>query len=234
MEFTILVEPPSATPITYSWATSVENDDNATADSDFTTSSQSDVVIAADAASDTISVPILGDVEAEEDETFTVTLTLPQTATNITLVTASAKGKITNDDGSLLTIQAASLVEGPANETGTMSFTVMAFPTPTTELSATWTTSVEADDSATADTDFTSGTGMVTIAANSTSGTFEVDIIGDGDIEDHETFTVALSSGVVLEQKLPLNLVLRKVPLLMMMAPDCVLKRQVFWKVLMV
>ena len=195
MAFIVSTVPPSSSNITYDWATSIEAGDTATANTDYSTSSDTNVVINASAPSDTFSVPIIGDNVPEDHETFTVTLSNPSGAT---LLTTSVQGTITNDDGSGLSIANATLVEGAAGATGKMQFTVTAFPTPDSELTATWTTADETGDDtnlyATAGTDYTTATGQVSIAANTTTDTFEIDIKGDDTPEFDETFVVTLSS----------------------------------------
>ena len=195
MEFIVSTVPPSSSNITYDWTTSIEAGDTATANTDYSTSSDTNVVINASAPSDTFSVPIIGDNVPEDHETFTVTLSNPSGAT---LLTTSVQGTITNDDGSGLSIANATLVEGADGATGKMQFTVTAFPTPDSELTATWTTEDETGDDtdlyATAGTDYTTATGQVRIAANTTTDTFEIDIKGDDTPEFDETFVVTLSS----------------------------------------
>ena len=129
--------------LTYDWATSIEAGDTATANTDYSTSSDTNVVINASAPSDTINVPIIGDNVPEDHETFTVTLSNPSGAT---LLTTSVQGTITNDDGFGLSIANATLVEGADGATGKMQFTVTAFPTPDSEVTATWTTTDETGD----------------------------------------------------------------------------------------
>ena len=94
----------------------------------------------------------------------------------------------------MLTISDATLVEGGDGATGKMRFTVSTFPTSDTELTATWTTSSEQSDNATADVDYTTATGTVRIAPNTQSDTFEIDILGDNTPEFDETFTVTISA----------------------------------------
>ena len=61
MEFTIEVEPQSSSPITFDWVTSIEQGDNATANTDYMTSNGNDINIPANTSSFTINVPITGD-----------------------------------------------------------------------------------------------------------------------------------------------------------------------------
>ena len=104
------------------------------------------------------------------------------------------KGTITNDDGIGLTIADVSIIEGAQDVTSKLQFTVTAFPAPSEQLTADWTTSIEADDTATTDADYTHSSGQVTIAPNGTSDSFEIDIKGDNTPEFDETFTVTLSN----------------------------------------
>ena len=191
MVFTVTTVPPSDSPITYSWRTLTRRDDTATAGVDYTASRGTDVEIAANAPSDTFNVPLIGDDNLEPDETFTVTIF---DVTGATILIPSAKGTINDDDGALLSIADSTLDEGANGETGKMIFTVTAAPIYDEDITATWTTSIESDDNATSDTDFTHATGTVTIPANSPTGTFEVDIKGDNTPEFDETFTVTLSN----------------------------------------
>ena len=194
MEFVVTTVPPASSPIDYTWATSIESGDSATAGTDYTTSGDTET-IAANAPSDTISVPIIGDNDPEENETFTITLSNPSGAT---LLTTSVQGTITNDDGTILSIADATLVEGAAGANKKMQFTVSTFPTISTELTATWTTADETGDDtdlyATAGTDYTTATDTVRIAPDTQSTTIEVDIVGDDTPEFDETFTVTLSN----------------------------------------
>ena len=74
MTFTVEVIPPINSAITFDFATSVESTDNATAGSDFATTTRTDETIVANAPNYTFNIPITGDNTPEPDETFTVTL----------------------------------------------------------------------------------------------------------------------------------------------------------------
>ena len=191
MIFTITTVPPSDAPITYSWRTLTRRDDTASAGIDYTASRGTDVEIPANATSGTFVVPLIGDENFEPDETFTVSIF---DVTGATILTPTIKGTIDDDDGALLSVASESLIEGAAGATSKMQFTVTAAPIFDEDIDVTWTTSVEADDDATSDTDFTHATGTVTILANTATATFEVDIKGDATPEFHETFTVTLSN----------------------------------------
>ena len=196
MEFTVSVIPNSSTPITYNWATSDDSGENAaTAGTDYTASTQTGVMIAANAPSDTFSVPIIGDNTPEFDETFVVTISNPSSGVSIIESAGTAKGTITNDDGSELTIEPVAIAEGTTGQTSKMRFTVTAAPPATTSFTVNWATSnIANEDFATIGTDYTSGSGMLTFAESDSEKTFEVDIKGDNTPEPDETFTVSLSN----------------------------------------
>ena len=193
MNFTVSVIPPRTDPIPYTWTAEKATGDTADENVDFTASEDNPETILGNAPSDTISVPIIGDNTSEYDETFTVTLSIPPTTTGVSLLEASAKGRIVNDDGTTLTITSAEIAEGSVSAPSMMTFTVTATPPAASGFTATWTTSITDDDSASAD-DFTAGTDTVNIAADATTGTFTVDITGDDTPEEDETFTVTLSN----------------------------------------
>ena len=78
-------------------------------------------------------------------------------------------------------------------ESDGVTFTVTLSAAATTDVTATWTASIETGDSAEAE-DFESTTGTATVSANQTTGTFEVPTADDTLDEDDDTFTLTLSS----------------------------------------
>ena len=197
MVFTVFAVPPSSDEITFTWTSSKAADDDAIAGTDFVATSNT-ATIGANAESGAFNVEVMGDETSEPDETFTVTISNPSTTPAqtppVSIIEATVKGRITNDDGTTLEIELAELAEGADNATGMMMFTVKAIPPNASGFSATWTTSDEQDDLATENVDYNKGTGTVNIAANAETGTFEVDIIGDDIAEFDETFTVTLTN----------------------------------------
>ena len=160
---------------------------------DYTASSGDDITITADAETSTFEVQLMGDDDSEVDETFTVILSDVTSGIQV-LEGGMAKGTIKNDDGSELSIAASSLMEGAANATGKMEFTVTADPPATTPFTVQWATTIEPGvDTAIEDDDYTKGMGTLNFAVNDPTKTFEVDIIGDNVPEINETFTVTLS-----------------------------------------
>ena len=81
-------------------------------------------MIDANAPSDTFSVTIIGDNDPEFDETFVVTISNPSSGVKIIDSAGTAKGTITNDDGSELTIESVAIDEGTTDQISKMRFTV--------------------------------------------------------------------------------------------------------------
>ena len=91
LAFTVSLSDATTSPVTVRYATS---DGTATAGSDYVGDSGT-LTFAAGESSKTITVAVIGDVAAEANETFAMTLSNPSGAT---LATASALGTIVNDD----------------------------------------------------------------------------------------------------------------------------------------
>ena len=194
MQFIISVETAVEGGFTVDWTTSIEIDDNATENTDYTKGSGKLTFATAD-TSKTIDVEIIGDDTPEFDETFTITLSNQSLGTYISTTNGSAKGTITNDDGSGLSIEAASIAEGVAGVSTSMEFKVTVIPPSSSAITYYWATSIESDDNATTNEDFRTSSQMdVLIMANAPSSIFSVPIIGDHDFEENETFTVTLSN----------------------------------------
>jgi hypothetical protein len=152
------------------------------------------VSFAAGETSKTILIPINNDSIAEADESFTITLTNPSGA-SLDTVAASAQGTIIDDDGSpsILDITATDATKSEGNSGTTIyTFTVSRSGDTSGSSTAAWAVS---STQATGD-DFIGGvlpTGTVTFAAGDTSKTITVEVNGDWDYENDETFSVSLS-----------------------------------------
>ena len=143
----------------------------------------------------TFEVDIKGDNTPEFDETFTVSLSNVTSGAIISTTKGSAKGTITNDDGSELTIGDVRLLEGEDGDKNKMMFTVTATPPATTGFSVQWMTSDGTGPHiASANSDYTSANGTLDFAASDTMKTFEIEILGDDSSEEDESFAVTLSN----------------------------------------
>ena len=123
MTFTVSLGQTIDNPVHVNWATS---DGTATAGEDYTAVTDGSVTIPANAASATFTVSITDDQTAEPDETFHVTISLPEpdsmagtggSTTEVAIVggdTATALGTILDDDPVVVTVVAmdASVTEG--------------------------------------------------------------------------------------------------------------------------
>ena len=128
------------------------------------------------------------DVDAMDKE-----VTVSATVANTQGVTApdSVTLTITDDDAPALSIGDASVAEGDAGESATLTFTVTLTPAATLPVTVDWATS---DGTATAGTDYTAANGSLTFNTGEDSKTFTVTVTGDDADEPNETLTVTLSN----------------------------------------
>ena len=173
-------------PATVGYATA---NGTALAGSDYTTTSGT-VTFNTGETAKPITIAILGDSLDEPDETFTVNLSNPTNATT-TPGDPQAVVTIVDDDLPSLSIANASVIEGntgTANAVFTVTMSSANLQQAVTVGYATW------PGTATANTDYTTTSGTLTISSGSTTGAITVAALGDTSYEDNETFTVALSS----------------------------------------
>ena len=169
------------------------------------------VTIPAGSTTTTVSVPILGDLLDEPDETFTVELSDP---VNATLGASQAIGTILDDDEPpTVAIGDVSVTEGDTGTTDALFAVTLSAPT-SFAVSVDFAT---ADGTATAGADYTAQAGTLTIPAGSIAATVAVPVLGDLADEPDETFTVELSRpvnaglgdgqglGTILDDDEPLN-----------------------------
>ena len=139
----------------------------------------------------TFTVPIVGDMLKTPDETFSVEL--QANLVNGTYANSGLGVTISNSD----TVPGISLVNAAITEgnvgTVPMIFTASLSAPINQIVTATYTTSA---GTATANTDYTQTTGVVSFAPNATTTTFTVAVIGDTTAEGNETFNVTLSNPV--------------------------------------
>jgi len=154
------------------------------------TAATGSIVIAAGATSGTINVDIIGDTVVENDETFAVQIdSISGPGMVPTPADGEALGTILNDDSFEIAIDSISVSEADAKAT----FTVSVVQAGDIDVSVDFATG-DAGDTATADADYTSASGVALIAAGTSSTTIEIDLLDDTLYELDETFTVALGA----------------------------------------
>ena len=135
----------------------------------------------------TFTVATIEDADAENDETFTVSLAVSGTQATVT-ATDTATGTITNDDGALA---AVTIGDASASEGDSMTFTVTLDKAVSGGLTV---TPSFTDGTATKGTDYTENTAALSFAGTAgETQTFTVATIEDADAENDETFTVSLT-----------------------------------------
>ena len=185
-DFTVTMNIASGQPVTVAYATA---DGTATAGADYRKTSGT-LAIKAGQRTATIRVRVIDDRVAEEDETFTVTLSK---ATGVAIADAKGVGTIRDDDGvtpppppPALRIDDAAVDE----DAGTAEFTVRMSAASTEAVSVGYATS---DRTAEAGLDYTSTSGTLTIPAGLTVATIAVTVLDDDVAEGDEAFAVILS-----------------------------------------
>ncbi len=148
------------------------------------------LVFASKQLTETITVPIVGDTEAESDETFYVELTIIE---NGWFGISRGVGTIVSDDGPSLpelAINDVQLVEGN-DDTKAFVFTV----TRSGALSQTSTVEYSTADgtATTSGNDYVAASGTLTFGTNDDTKTITIDVTGDTISEGSEAFYVDLS-----------------------------------------
>jgi Ca2+-binding RTX toxin-like protein len=156
-----------------------------TSGSDYTSTTGS-LSFAPGTTSKTISVPVIGDAVVESNETFFVNLS---SARNATLLDAQGSSTIVDDDRKL-NINDISIIEGDSG-TKNASFNVSLSSPSSQVVTVNYAT---ANGTAMAGSDYTAVTGTLTFAANQTSQSIIVPILGDTLSEGNENFLVNLSN----------------------------------------
>lgn len=185
--FTVRVEPLAAEPIAVSYQT--ENADATVADGDFKARFGSVTIAPAEPYEATITVPVVGDTRAEEDETFAVLLT---SADGAEIVDGEAVGTILNDDESD-TVRIAAAPEVPESA-GNASVVVERLAPSGDPAQVTVTAG---SGTATAEVDFTPVTTVVSWeAGEGETRTVEIPLLDDDLAEGEETIRVELTDPV--------------------------------------
>lgn len=180
--FTATLSPASASPVTVKYATA---NGSALAGSDYTAAPLTPLTFTAGQTSKTVTVNVTGNAVVEPNETFFVNLS---GAVGATISDGQGVGTILNDDGPVLRINDVSRAEGNAGTTA-FTFTVSLSPASTSTVTVNYAT---ANSSALAGSDYTAKSGTLAFAANQTSKTITVQVLGDTTKETTEVFAVNL------------------------------------------
>lgn len=183
--FTVTLSAPSASPVTVHYQTA---DGTAIAGEDYTATSGT-LTFDPGETSKPVPVTILADNVQEDTEQFYLNLDSP--GSNAVIADGQGIGTIPNDDAEpTFAIDDVTMAEG---NSGTTNFIFTITKTGSTTLSSTvsYTTN---NGSATAGSDFTGVTDSVVFLANETTKQVTVNVSGDISYENHETFTLDLTS----------------------------------------
>ena len=184
--FVLTLSTASGMPVTVNYATA---DGTALAGADYVAGTGTASFAAGQTVAE-VAVPVNGDLIAEADETFTLSLA---DASNATIATAQATGTIVNDE----VAPSVSIADVSVNEgnTGTTAATFVLTLSAASELpvSVSYAT---ADGTASAASDYTAASGTASFAPGAT--TTEVTVLVSGDVvrELDDTFSISLGAPV--------------------------------------
>ena len=182
--FTVSLSRPALAPVTVDYAT---GDGTAAAGEDYGAASGT-LTFSIRQRTKTVSVRILDDGDAEDEETFTLTLS---NASNGYIEDGTATGTIRDDDDGARSVPAVSVADASAAEGDSVAFTVSLSAASDEQVTVDYATS---GGTATSGTDFTAASGTLAFDAGETSKTVSVATTEDSDDEEDETFTLTLSS----------------------------------------
>ncbi len=185
--FTVSLSPASYQDVTVNYAVT---GGTATSVTDYTAVAASSLSFNAGDTSKTITVSVTGDLAFEPNETVVVTLSGASAGTAI--ATSSGTGTITNDDPGI-SIDSPTVEEVDEDETVTLTFTVTLAPAPTAPVTVDYADAGTGTAESGVDYAAIAG-GTLTFAANVTTQTIEVSVIGDILSEPDETVVVTLSN----------------------------------------
>ena len=185
-QFTVTLNRTSTQTITVNYATA---NGTATAGSDYTTTA-GQLSFTPGATTRTITVPVLGDVLDEDNETFVVSLNSP---VNASILAGNGTGTINDNDASpSLSVNSVAVAEG---NSGTASAILTATLSAVSGRSVT-VNFTSADGTATQPFDYASTSGTLTFAPGVTTRPITVQVVGDTIQEPNETFVVTLNGSV--------------------------------------
>ena len=166
---------------TVSYAT--QDESATTADSDYVDTSGTINFTGTDGETQTITVPVGGDVKVEADETFLVQLGTPSNPA-VTVADGSGRGTIANDDSADLSIDDPSVVEG---DSGTTSLVFLVTLTGEVDGGFTIDYFTEDDSATVADGDYTAVAGTLTFdGTDGEQHMIVVPVAGDTKVEPDE------------------------------------------------
>ena len=184
--FTVTLSAPSGQIISVQYATA---NGTALAPGDYTTTSGTLTFNPGGALTQTITVPVIGDLLDETDETFTLTLSNPS---NATISDGQAVGTITDDDDPpTVSINDVTVTEG---NTGTLNATFTITLSAPSGLVVSVQYATANGTATTANNDYVAAAGTLTFTTGVTQRTVSVSVRGDTVFETNETFFVNLSN----------------------------------------
>jgi hypothetical protein len=186
LAFMVRLGPAQATPVTVQFATA---DGTAVAGADYDAASGA-ITFPPGSTEQTIEVQVIPDSLDENDETFTVSLSAPSGAQ---VAIGTAVGTIVDDDTiPSVDVLDCAVVEGTGSATACVAEARLSapYPEPVTVQYAT------ANGTATAGSDYTASSGVITFPPSATSATISVPVVGDATPEPDETFTLTLTAPV--------------------------------------
>ena len=189
MTYTVTLDPASGRQATVDYEDAGTG--TATSGTDYTALAAGTLTFAAGTTSKTFDVSVTGDTMDEVHETVLVSLSNPTNAT-VSSTAGTGTGTITDDDGvPTLSIDSPSVTEG---DSGAVNLTYTATLSAASGKQVTVAYADATTGTATSGTDYTAiSGGTLTLAAGTTSRTFDVSITGDAMDEPNETILVTLS-----------------------------------------
>ena len=184
--FTVTLSGASSQPITVKYAT-VEGTAKATSDYLATNGT---LTIAPGITSQTITIPIVGDLINEDSETFNLQLS---DATNATLLKAVGVSTIIDNDlPPTLSVNNITVTEGDSGTSNAIFTVTLSTPSSKT-VTVNYNTT---NDTATAPSDYITTSGSISFTPGTTSQTIAVPIVGDKVNELTETFKMNLTNPI--------------------------------------
>ncbi len=182
--FTVTLTPASGQTVTVAWASA---NGTAVAPADYTAGSGT-LSFAPGVATRTISIPVVGDVLDEANETFFINLSTP---VNAVIADNQGLATITDDDAPpALSVDDVSVAEGNAGSTVATFAVTLSAPSGRT-ITVDYGT---ANGTAVSPGDYAAASGTLTFAPGVTSRTVSITVNGDVLDEANETFTLNLSN----------------------------------------